>query len=297
MEVNGVVIEDTYAEAFPTWISEIVITAANRYLVTEAAEHATGFASSVIGSGVEAGIDRYILPNVSPDGRPGCMVIMAHPDKQQLKDQVVHRIAECILTTPTTSIFNGLPDVPEKIPVKLHFFGDGYEYQKRVGDRNVWAIPIIGGEFIIEEEVGCIHGIAGGNFLIMGTDQMATLTAAQAAVEVIHGTDGAMASFPSGVTGSGSKIGSRKYRFMKATTNDAFCPTIKQKNPNSLVPDGVKAVFEIVIDGISEEAVKKAMAGGIRAACRMPGVTHISAGHYGGTLGPYKFYLHEILSS
>jgi formylmethanofuran--tetrahydromethanopterin N-formyltransferase len=296
MEINGVIIDDTYAEAFPTWLTEIVITAATRALAQEAAVHATGFASSMIGSGVEAGIDRFLFPDKSPDGRPGCMVIMAHPDKGQLKDQVLQRLAECVLTTPTTAIFNGLPDAQEKIPVKLHFYGDGYEYQTKVGDRNVWAIPIMGGQFIIEEEIGCVRGVAGGNFLIMGTDQMSTLTAGQAAVEVVNGTEGAVASFPSGVTGSGSKVGSRRYKFMKATTNDAFCPTIKQKNPNSLVPDGVRAIFEIVIDGLSEEAVKRAMANGIRAACRMPGVTHISAGHYGGTLGPYKFYLHELLS-
>jgi len=296
MEINGVVIDDTYAEAFPAWISELIITAANRYLAQEAAEHATGFASSVIGGGVEAGIDRYLSPRKSPDGRPGCMVLMAHPDKKLLQDQIIQRIAECVLTAPTTAIFNGLPNATEKIPVKLHFFGDGYEYRTKVGDRTVWAIPIMGGEFIIEEQIGCIEGIAGGNFLIMGTDQMSTLTAAQAAVEVVNELEGAATSFPGGVTGSGSKIGSKKYKFMKASTNDAFCPTIKQKNPNSLVPDGVKAIFEIVIDGISEEAVKQAMADGIRAACRMIGVTHISAGHYGGTLGPYKFKLHEILS-
>ena len=296
MEINGVVIDDTYAEAFPAWISELIITAANRYLAQEAAEHATGFASSVIGGGVEAGIDRYLSPRKSPDGRPGCMVLMAHPDKKLLQDQIIQRIAECVLTAPTTAIFNGLPNATEKIPVKLHFFGDGYEYRTKVGDRTVWAIPIMGGEFIIEEQIGCIEGIAGGNFLIMGTDQMSTLTAAQAAVEVVNELEGAATSFPGGVTGSGSKIGSKKYKFMKASTNDAFCPTIKQKNPNSLVPDGVKAIFEIVIDGISEEAVKQAMADGIRAACRMIGVTHISAGHFGGTLGPYKFKLHEILS-
>ncbi|HVN66640.1 MAG TPA: formylmethanofuran--tetrahydromethanopterin N-formyltransferase [Methanomicrobiales archaeon] len=296
MEINGVIIEDTYAEAFPSWISEVLITAATRYLAHEAGEHATGFASSLIGSGVEAGIDRYLSPNDTPDGRPGCIILMAHPDKQQLKNQALQRLAECVLTAPTAAIFDGFPDTPEKIPVRLHFYGDGYEYQTQVGNRNVWAIPIMGGEFIVEENIGIVQGIAGGNFLIMGTDQMSTLTAGQAAVEVIDATDGAAASFPSGVTGSGSKVGSRKYKFMKATTNDAFCPTIKEKNPNSLVPDGVKAIFEIIIDGVSMEVVKRAMADGIRAACRTPGVTHISAGNYGGTLGPYKFYLHELLS-
>ena len=296
MKINGVVIEDTYAEAFPAWTSEVEITAATRYLAQEAGEHATGFASSLIGCGVEAGIDRYLSPINSPDGRPGCVILMAHPDKQQLQKQALQRLAECVLTAPTTAIFDGLPDAPERIPVRLHFYGDGYEYKTQVGNRNVWAIPIMGGEFTIEEEIGAVQGVAGGNFFIMGTDQMSTLTAAMAVVEVIDGTDGAAASFPGGITGSGSKVGSRKYKFMRATTNDAFCPTIKQKNPNSMVPDGVKAIFEIVIDGVNLEVIERAMADGIRAACRTPGVTHISAGNYGGTLGPYKLYLHELLS-
>jgi len=297
MEINGVIIDDTYAEAFPAWVSEIIITAANRYLAHEAAEHATGFASSLIGSGAEAGIDYNLPPDRTPDGRPGCVILVAHPSKQQLKDQLVQRLAECVLTAPTTAIFNGLPDAPEKLPIKLHYYGDGYEYRTKIKDRNVWAIPIMGGEFITEEEIGCVKGIAGGNFFIMGIEQMATLTAAQAAIDVINGVEGAATSFPGGVTGSGSKIGSKMYKFMKASTNDAFCPTIKHKNPHSMVPEGVKAIFEIVIDGISEDKVRMAMAKGIRAACSIPGVTHISAGNYGGTLGPFKLKLHEILSS
>jgi formylmethanofuran--tetrahydromethanopterin N-formyltransferase len=225
------------------------------------------------------------------------VILVAHPKKEQLKEQLVHRLAECVLPVPTASVFNALPGAAERLAVKLHYFGDGYEYQKAVRDRSVWAIPTMGGEFLIEEEIGCVRGVAGGNFLVMGVEQMATLTAAQSAVEVITEVEGAATSFPIGVVGSGSKIGSRKYRFMKASTNDAFCPTLKGKNPGSLVPEGVKAIFEIVIDGVSEDAVRRAMAGGIRAACEMPGITHISAGNYAGTLGPYKFHLRELLSS
>ena len=297
MYINNVCIDDTYAEAFPAWISLVTITAANRYLAREAAEEATGFASSLIGSGAEAGIDYPVSPQKSPDGRPGIVILLAHPDKKQLKDQLVERLAECVLTAPTTAVFNGLPDAPEKLPVKLHYFGDGWEYQKKVRDRTVWAIPIMGGEFLIEEEIGVVRGIAGGNFIIMGNEQMAVLTAAQAAAEVVSEVEGAATSFPTGVIAAGSKIGSKKYKFMKASTNDAFCPTLRGKNPDSLVPEGVHAIFEIVIDGINEEAINKAIAGGIRAACNMPGVTNITAGNYGGTLGPYRFPLRDILSS
>jgi len=157
-------------------------------------------------------------------------------------------------------------------------------------------IPITGGEFVIEEEIGCVQGVGGGNFLVMGPDQMETFTAAQAAVEIIHEMEGIATSFPSGVVGSASKIGSKKYKFLKASTNDAFCPTLKDKNPNSLVPKGVNSVFEMIINGINESVVRRAMATGIHVICQMPGVTHISASNFGGTLGAYKFYLREILA-
>jgi formylmethanofuran--tetrahydromethanopterin N-formyltransferase len=296
MEINGVLIEDTYAEAFPAWISLIAVTAASKHLAYHAAMEATGFATSVIGCAAEAGIDCYLPPNKSPDDRPGYMIMIAHPSKKQLKEQLIERLAECVLTAPTAAAYNGMPEAEEKLPVKLHFFGDGYEYQKKVMDRNVWAIPVMGGEFIIEEDIGCVKGVAGGNFLVMGSNQMAALTGAQAAIEVIDEIGGASTSFPGGIVGAGSKVGSKKYKFMKASTNDAYCPTLRGKVADSKVPDGVQAVFEIVIDGVSEKAVAAAMREGILAACRIPGVTHITAGNYGGTLGPYKFELHKILS-
>ena len=296
MEINGVFIEDTYAEAFPAWISLVAVTGSTQHLANMAAIEATGYATSVIGCAAEAGIDYYIPPHKSPDGRPGYMLMFTHPSKKALKEQLVERLAECVLTAPTAAAFNGLPNAEEKVPVKLHFFGDGFEYQKQMRGRDVWAIPIMGGEFIIEEDIGVVKGIAGGNFLIMGTDMMSALTGAQAAVEVIDDVEGASTTFPGGIVGAGSKVGSMKYKFMKASTNHLFCPTIKDKVPDSKVPEGVKAVFEIVIDGVNEKAVSIAMRDGIEAACQVQGVTRISAGNYGGTLGPYKFELHKILS-
>jgi formylmethanofuran--tetrahydromethanopterin N-formyltransferase len=165
---NGVLIEDTFAEAFDGWIASILITASKRDLAEVAALSAVGFGTSVIGCGAEAGISDYVIPQKSPDGRSGVTILLVHPDKKQLKEQVIERIAECILTAPTTAVFNGLPYAPEKIPIKMHYFGDGFEYQTRVKDRNVWAIPVMGGEFLIEEEIGIVKGVAGGNFFIMG---------------------------------------------------------------------------------------------------------------------------------
>ena len=292
---DDVLIEDTFAEAFDAYVASIVITAVTRDLAETAALSATGFATSVIGCGAEAGIDYHISPQQSPDGRPAVSIMMVHPDKKQLKEQVIDRLAECILTAPTTRVFNGLPDATEKMTTTLHYFGDGFEYQTKIRDRDVWAIPCMGGEFFIEEEIGVVKGIAGGNFYIMGVTQATALTAALAAVESVWENHGAICSFPAGVVASGSKIGSLKYKFMKATTNHLFCPSLKDRLPDSLVPDGVRAIYEIVIDGTNYDNVKQVMHDGIHAACSINGIKKISAGNYGGKLGPHKFHLRDIV--
>lgn len=292
---DGVLIEDTFAEAFDVWVASILITAAKSDLAEIAAVSATGYATSVIGCGTEAGIAYRVAPQKSPDGRPGVGILMVHPDKKQLKEQAIERLAECVLTAPTTRVFNGFPHAAEKISTKLHYFGDGFEYQTKIRERDVWAIPRMGGDFFIEEEIGVVKGIAGGNFFIMGVTQMTALAAAQVAVESILQLEDAICSFPGGVVASGSKVGSLKYKFMKATTNHLFCPSLRDKIPGSLVPEGVRAIFEIIIDGTSYDVVRQAMHDGIHAACSVNGIVKISAGNYDGKLGPHKFYLRDIL--
>ncbi len=294
MEINGVTIDDTYAEAFPTWVCRIIITAVNKEWAKKAATEATGFATSAIGCPCEAGIEREIPAGETPDGRPGIAILIC-ASKKKLKEQVVERLAECVLTAPTTAVFNGIPDAEEKIPVKLHFFGDGYEYQKEVGGRKCWVIPIMNGEYVGEEEFGIVKGVAGGNFFIMGENLMAALTAAEKAIEAIDAVPGVITSFPGGVVASGSKVGSLKYKFMPASTNEKYCPTLREKVPDTKIPVGVTTVYEIVIDGVDEKSVAAAMAAGIKAAVTVPGVKLISAGNFGGTLGPYKIELHKIL--
>ena len=294
MEINGVTIDDTFAEAFPTWICRVIITAVTKEWAFKAGTEATGFATSAIGCPCEAGVECYIPASETPDGRPGVGVLFC-ASKKQLKEQVVERLAECVLTAPTTSVFNGLPSAEEKIAVKLHFFGDGYEYQKEVGGRKCWVIPIMEGEYIGEEEFGIVKGVAGGNLFVMGENEMSALTGAQAAVEAIMEKEGVITSFPGGIVASGSKVGSLKYKFMKASTNEKYCPTLRDKVPGSKVPAGITSIYEIVIDGIDEKHVKAGMAAGIKAAVMVPGVKFISAGNFGGTLGPYKFELHKIL--
>lgn len=294
MEINGVTIDDTYAEAFPIWISRVIITAATKNWAHKAALEATGFATSCIGCAAEAGIDYYAPPQETPDGRPGYAILICNPSKKKLKEQLIERIGECVLTAPTTASFNGITDAAEKLPVKLHYFGDGYEYQVKVGGRDAWAIPMMEGDFITEEEYGVVQGVAGGNFFVMADNQMAALAGAEAAVDAIEAVRGAIVSFPGGIVGSGSKVGSNKYKFMKASTNELYAPTLKGKVPNSKVPDGVKSIYEIVIDGVSAQVVADAMRVGIKAATRIPGVKFISAGNYGGKLGPHQFKLHSL---
>ena len=202
---------------------------------------------------------------------------------------------EAARITPTTAVFNGITDAEEKIPVKLHFFGDKFEYQKEVGGRKCWVIPIMEGEYIGEEEFGIVKGVAGGNFFVMGENQMAALMGAEAAVEAIDAIPGVITSFPGGVVASGSKVGSLNYKFMPASTNEKYCPTLREKVADTKIPAGVKAVYEIVIDGVDEKSVAAAMAAGVKAAVMVPGVKFISAGNFGGTLGPYKIDLHKVL--
>ena len=298
MEFNGVTIEDTYAEGFPVWTARVIITAVTKDWAYKAATEATGFATSTIGCPCEAGIEKFLPPEQTPDHRPGFAILICC-GKKALKEQVLERVSECILTAPTTAVFNGHAGEDEIIPIKLHFFGEKLEKQVEVGGIKCWSIPIMGGDFIVEEEIGAVKGVAGCNFLILGESQMSALIAAEAAVDAIRGVAGTITPFPGGVVSSGSKVGSLAYKFMNASTNEKFCPTIRaavlEKGLETQIPEGVKAVYEIVIDGVSEAAVKEAMKAGVQAACRVPGVVKITAGNYGGNLGPFKFMLKDCI--
>ncbi|MDO9325378.1 MAG: formylmethanofuran--tetrahydromethanopterin N-formyltransferase, partial [Methanoregula sp.] len=221
MEINGVTIDNEFAEAFPTWVCRVIITAVTMEWAKKAATEATGFATSAIGCPCEAGIELELDASQTPDGRPGVSILIC-AGKKKIKDQVVERLAECVLTAPTTAVFNGITDSEEKIQVKLHFFGDGYEYQKEVGGRKCWVIPIMEGEYIGEEEFGIVKGVAGGNFFVMAENQMAALMGAQASVDAIAKVPGTITSFPGGIVASGSKVGSLKYKFMPASTNEKY---------------------------------------------------------------------------
>jgi formylmethanofuran--tetrahydromethanopterin N-formyltransferase len=294
MELEGVEIEDTFAEAFPIKVARVLITAVNEKWAMEVAKETTGFGTSVIGCPAEAGIDKIVSSDETPDGRPGVAIIICHFKKDGVKGQLLGRLGQCVMTAPTASMFNGL-EVEEKLPIKLQFFGDGFEYEKEVGGHKVWAVPIMGGEFIFEEEYGVKAGVAGGNLFILAKDQMSALTAAEDAVSAIGQVEGTITPFTGGVVASGSKPGSQKYKFMHATINEKYCPTLKDKIEGSELPEDVNGVFEVVINGLSEEAVREAMRAGIKAAVKVPGVVKITAGNFDGKLGKYQLRLKDVL--
>ncbi|MBI2403502.1 MAG: formylmethanofuran--tetrahydromethanopterin N-formyltransferase [Gemmatimonadetes bacterium] len=295
LSVNGVEIEDTYAEAFKMRAARVVVTAETGAWAHTAARVTTGYATSVIGCDAEAGIEAELTPDETPDGRPGVSLLFFGFTKEALCKALVNRLGQCVMTCPTTACFNGLPIADEKVKVggQLRFFGDGYQSSKRLNGRRYWRVPVMDGEFVCEETFAVQRAVAGGNFLLLGTDQASTLAAAETAIEAIRQMRGVILPFPGGIVRSGSKVGSR-YKALRASTNDAYCPTLKALTRTDL-PEGVNAVYELVIDGLDLPAVEAATRVGVRAACRA-GVVRISAGNYGGKLGQYKIHLHQILA-
>jgi formylmethanofuran--tetrahydromethanopterin N-formyltransferase len=294
MEICGATIIDTFAEAFPVWISRIIITG-EREWAYRAAVAATGFASSRIGCPCEAGIERELGPDETPDRRGGFSILICG-EKKQMKQHVSARISQCVLPVPTVSAFDGLPAVKDRFFLRMHYFGDGYEERCTVGGRHCWKIPVMQGGYVGEERFGTVKGIAGGNFLVMGKDLPSALFAATAGAAAIGGMPQVIMSFPGGVVASGSKVASKNYRFpMPASTNHAFCPALKDIIPDSQVPDGVGTVYEVVINGIDETSVTSAMKAGILAAAETGRALFIGASNFGGKLGPYRFHLHELL--
>jgi formylmethanofuran--tetrahydromethanopterin N-formyltransferase len=296
MLIRGVSIEDTFAEAFTMRVARIVITARSPRWVRAAALKLTGFATSVIGCKVEAGVECELAPGNTPDGRPGASVLLMTMGKDDLGKRLIERIGQTVLTCPTTACYDGLADAPDRLGVgsALRFFGDGFQASKVIGGERFWRIPVMEGEFLVQEKFGMLKGVGGGNFLILGRTADAALAAAEAAADAMASQPGVILPFPGGVVRSGSKVGSRRSKTMIASTNDAFCPTLRAVTQTALPPE-VNSVLEIVINGTDAAAVAAAMRIGIDAACR-DGIVSISAGNYGGKLGPHHFHLRKIMN-
>lgn len=297
MEIAGVRIRDTHAEGFPMWAARALITARTAAWAEEAARAMAGFATSIIGCEVEAGLERALAPEETPDGRPGASVLVFARDRATLARQLVARVGQAVLTCPTTACFDGLPDAPARVGVggPLRHFGDGWQQSKVLDGRRYWRIPVMEGEFLVEERFGVQPAVGGGNFLILARDADAALAAAEAAVAAMRAVRGVVLPFPGGIARSGSKVGARRARGLRASTNEAYCPTLRGRpGVASELPPEASAALEIVADALDEPALVAALRAGIRAACR-PGVVEISAGNYGGRLGPLRYPLRRIL--
>ena len=296
MIINGIKIEKTFAEAFPMKASRLIITAESKNWLKKAVDSMTGFATSVIACGCECGIEKEISPSKTPDGRLGMTVLLFAMNSESLAKQVLRRVGQCILTTPTTACFSGL-ETDEKINLgnAIRYFGDGFQISKRINNKKFWRIPVMEGEFIIEDKTSITSGIGGGNILIIGTSNKEVLKAGEAAVKEMKKIDNIILPFPGGIVRSGSKVGS-KYKNLIASTNDAYCPTLKGITKTNLDKD-IECVLEIVVDGINEKDIALAMKKGISIICKKfnKGIKSISAGNYGGKLGPFHFHLRDIM--
>ncbi|WP_454918674.1 formylmethanofuran--tetrahydromethanopterin N-formyltransferase [Xanthobacter sediminis] len=299
MILNGVEIRDSFAEAFPMAGTRLVITADTPRWARTAAASMTGFATSVIGCGCEAAIERELAASETPDGRPGICVLIFAMSLKDLKKVVPLRVGQCVLTSPTSACYAGLQGGPA-IPLgrALRYFADGHQMSKKIGENRIWRLPVMEGEFVCDEIAGSVtSAVGGGNFLILARTRSAALAAAEAAVDAMGQVEGAVMPFPGGVVRSGSKVGS-KYAGLIASTNDAYCPTLRGVVPSAL-PDEVGSVMEIVIDGLGEKDVAESMRAGIAAVCELgadAGVVAIDAGNYGGNLGPFHFKLRELMA-
>ena len=295
---NGVTIDDTFAEAFPMKATRVLITAHNETWARNAAVSMTGFATSVIACGCEAGIERMLGADETPDGRPGASVLLFSMSGKELAKQLERRVGQCVLTCPTTAIYAGL-DEGEAIALgkNLRFFGDGWQISKMIDGKRYWRVPVMDGEFVAQETTALVKAVGGGNLLLLARDTDAALAGAEAAVEAMRAVRGTIMPFPGGVVRSGSKVGS-KYPALMASTNDAFCPALTPLVKHSELDAGTRCVMEIVIDGLTEADVAASMRAGIAAIVARggaAGVTRISAGNYGGKLGPFHFHLHKLI--
>ena len=298
LEVNGVLIDDTFAEAFGMRATAIVITGPNRKWARQAAITMTGFATSVIGCGCEASIDVDLPPSATPDGRPGCRVMLFAVSTDELQKQLQNRLGQCVLTSPGSACFAGMEGENQlNLGSALRYFGDGWQISKKFGGRHYWRVPVMDGEFFCEATTGMTKAaVGGGNLLLLAQSNPKALAAAEAAVAAIEKVPGAIMPFPGGVVRSGSKVGG-KYKGMMASTNDAFAPTLRGVVKSELGPDH-NAVLEIVIDGETSDAVAAAMKAGIKAVTDLgpaSGASRISAGNYGGKLGKFHYHLKDLL--
>ncbi len=294
MHIGPTLILDTYAEAFRMRCVRMLVTAVDDFWLDAAVRECTGYGTSVIGCDAEIGVERTLPASETPDNRPGAAILAFGLSVEKLAAAIPNRVGQCVMTCPSTAVYDGLPEAEDSIPLGKHlrFFGDGFQKSKLLDERRYWRIPVMDGEFLVEEKLGVAKGVAGGNIILQAADSEIGLAAARRASEALAALEGVITPFPGGVVRSGSKVGS-KYERLVASTNDAFCPTLRGRVSSELV-EGAHCAYEIVIDGINEARVAEAMKLAMHTAAG-DGVVAIGAGNYGGKLGKFHFRLRELV--
>ena len=296
-------IEDTYAEAFAGIFCRVIVTADDERTLRRAATDSTAMPSVVIGR-VEGGVEKWLNEKETPDKRKGAVLQFwgernpKTPFSESLKKfevELSYRIRQDILVKSFTAVFDALPSAEGKLDMMEHVghCGDGYEWVENRYGTEVIVVPLMVPDFIIERYLGYAHGVMGANFWVMCKTKEAVRRASEKALEAIHKLKGVVTPFD--VCSAGSKP-ETQFPVIGPTTNHPYCSSLKAKLDNaSLLPDGVRYVPEIVINGVSIDAVKEAMKAGIQAVLNVDGVARISAGNYGGKLGQFKIHLRELL--
>lgn len=294
MKIGDTIIEDTFAEAFRMVYSRLLITAHDEYWLDAALREFTGYSSSVIACDAETGIETMLAEDATPDGRIGASVLVFGFSPNAIGKALVNRVGQCVMTCPTTAVYDGLPAAETRVPLgkNIRYFGDGYQKSKLLDGRRYWRIPVMDGEFLVEDRVGVEKGVAGGNIIIQAANMPSGLAAVRRATEAVAPSAGVIAPFPGGCARSGSKVGSQ-YSSLPASTADAYCPTLRGRVETKL-HEGVNCGYEIVLDGFDETTVAGGMKTLLHAAAG-DGVIAITAGNYGGKLGKFHFHLRELV--
>lgn len=293
MKIQATQIADQFAEAFSMRFARLIITAEDRFWLEAAIAASTGYACSVIGCDAEAGLDQWLPEDQTPDQRPGAALLFFGMSSDPLGKAIVKRVGQCLMTCPTISVFDGLSDAEKRTPLGKHlrYFGDGFQKSKKIAERRYWRVPVMDGEFIVEDTCGIGSGIAGGNLILQGEEPSQTARSAALVARAVQSQPGVITPFPAGVVRSGSKVGS-KYPSLMASTNEAYCPSLVGRVETAL-NSNCHCAYEIVIDGVTQDAVANAMKAGMVAAAK-ENLIEVTAGNYGGKLGKFHFHLREL---
>ena len=294
LQLGSTIVDDTFAEAFGMKFTRLIITAHDTFWLDAALREFCGFSSSVIACDLEIGVEQMLTVDQTPDGRPGASVLCFGFSRDAIQKAVPLRTGQCLMTCPSTAVFDGLPSAEKRVPLGKHirFFGDGFQKSKIIAERRFWRIPVMDGEFLVVDDVGVGSGVAGGNVIVQASNSPAALGAVRRAIGALDCLPGLITPFPGGVARSGSKVGSR-YKALKASTSDAFCPTLRGRVESKLHKDANSAL-EIVIDGVDEASVASGISAALKHAAG-DGIVAIGAGNYGGKLGKYHFHLKQLI--